>query len=77
MEGVDRVEGGRDHVLGVREEVCFDCCCILGVRDALWDWRFVDVGQCDAVAGVVEEFFGEELADEAGCAGDEDLHLCV
>lgn len=27
------------------------------------------------VGGVVEEFFGEELADKACCAGYEDVHV--
>lgn len=77
MEGVDCVKGGGDDLFGVREEVCFDYFGILGVGYTLWDWGFVDVGQRDAIAGVVEEFFGEELADEAGRAGDENVHVGV
>lgn len=75
MEGEDGVEAFVYYCLCAGEQVRLDRLCILWVFDVLGDWGLVDIGQCEVVGGVVEELFYEQLADEAGGACDEDLHI--
>ena len=73
MEEDGGVEVGGDHG-PVAEEVGFDDGGVLGVGGAFGDGAVDYVCEDEGVGGVLEEFFGEELADEAAGSCDEDLH---
>jgi len=75
VEGVHGVEGLVHDRVGAIEEVRLDDPRVLGVLDALGNRGLVDVGKGDLVRLVVEQFFGQELADEARGAGDQDVHF--
>lgn len=74
MEDVDGVEVRRDDA-AVFEQVRLDACRVAWVLGAFGDGNVDDVGQDDFVLRVGQEFAGQELAQEAAGAGDEDLHV--